>query len=151
MATEAEPFEIAVEIRPEDVDGMGHVNNIVYVRWVQEAAQAHWLAVAPASAQAAMTWVVLRHEIDYLRAALPGDAVRARTWLGHAEALRYERHTSIVRDDGTVLARARTLWCPVDLATGRPKRVPAEVRTAFSAPGPVSAPDQGIGSTERLG
>ncbi|HEU4556853.1 MAG TPA: thioesterase family protein [Longimicrobium sp.] len=134
MATEAEPFEIAVEIRPEDVDGMGHVNNIVYVRWVQEVALAHWFAVAPRDAQAAMTWVVLRHEIDYLRAARPGDEVRARTWVGTAESLRYERHTAIVRGDGTLLARGRTLWCPVDLATGRPKRVPAEVRVAFSAP-----------------
>ena len=150
-ATEAEPFEIAVQILPGDVDGMGHVNNIVYVRWVQEVAVAHWAAVAPAEAQAAITWVVLRHEVDYLRAARPGDDVRSRTWVGHAEALRYERHTSIVRGDGTVLARARTLWCPVDTTTGRPRRVPAEVRPAFSAPGPVPAIDPGIGSTERQG
>ena len=132
MATEAEPFEITVQIRPEDVEAMDHVNNIVYVRWVQEVALAHWHAVAPAEAQAAMTWVVLRHEIDYLRPARPGDEVRARTWIGEAQAIRYERHTAIVRGDGTLLARARTLWCPVDLATGRPRRVPAEVRTAFS-------------------
>jgi acyl-CoA thioester hydrolase len=133
MATQAEPFEIEVRIRPEDVDGMGHVNNIVYVRWVQEVALAHWFAHAPAEARAAMTWVVLRHEIDYLHAARPGDAVRARTWIGQAQAIRYERFTEIVRGDGTVLARGRTLWCPVDMATGRPRRVPAEVRAAFSA------------------
>jgi acyl-CoA thioester hydrolase len=138
MATEAEPFEIAVQIHPGDVDGMGHVNNIVYVRWIQEVAMAHWFAVAPAEAQAAMTWVVLRHEIDYLRAALPGDAVRARTWIGQARAIRYERHTEIVRADGTVLARARTLWCPLDIHTGRPCRVPPAVRAAFSAPDEAS-------------
>jgi acyl-CoA thioester hydrolase len=132
MATEARPFEIDVHIRPEDVDGMGHVNNIVYVRWVQEVALAHWHAVAPADAQAVMTWVVLRHEIDYLRPARPGDEVRARTWLGAGESLRYERFTEIVRGDGTALARGRTLWCPVDIATGRPRRVPPEVRAAFS-------------------
>lgn len=135
MAPEAEPFEVDVQIHPGDVDGMGHVNNIVYVRWIQDVALAHWAAAAPAEAQASMTWVVLRHEIDYLRAALPGDAVRARTWIGQAQALRYERHTQIVRGDGAVLARARTLWCPVDTATGRPKRVPPEVRAAFSTGG----------------
>ncbi len=134
MATEAEPFEIEVKILPGDVDGMGHVNNIVYVRWVQEVALAHWFAFAPADAQAAMTWVVLRHEIDYLHAARPGDRVLARTWIGQAQALRYERFTQIVRGDGTVLARGRTLWCPVDLATGRPRRVPPGVRAAFSRP-----------------
>jgi acyl-CoA thioester hydrolase len=111
---------------------MDHVNNIVYVRWVQEVALAHWFAVAPAEAQSSMTWVVLRHEIDYLRPARPGDTIRARTWIGEAQAIRYLRHTTIVRDDGTLLARARTLWCPVDLATGRPRRVPPEVRAAFS-------------------
>jgi acyl-CoA thioester hydrolase len=132
MATQADPFEIEVQIRPEDVEAMDHVNNIVYVRWVQEVALAHWFAVAPADAQAVMTWVVLRHEIDYLRPARPGDAVRARTWIGQAQAIRYERFTEIVRGDGTVLARGRTMWCPVDLATGRPRRVPAEVRAAFS-------------------
>ena len=132
MATEAEPFEIDVHIQPGDVDGMGHVNNIVYVRWIQEVALAHWFAVAPADAQAAMTWVVLRHEIDYLQAARPGDTVRARTWLGEAKSIRYERLTAIVRGDGTTVARARTLWCPVDIRTGRPRRVPEEVRAAFS-------------------
>jgi acyl-CoA thioester hydrolase len=132
MATEAEPFEITVHIHPGDVEAMDHVNNIVYVRWVQEVALAHWFAVAPAEAQASMTWVVLRHEIDYLRPARPGDTIRARTWIGEAQAIRYVRHTTIVRDDGTLLARARTLWCPVDLATGRPRRVPPEVRAAFS-------------------
>jgi acyl-CoA thioester hydrolase len=136
---QASPFEVAVQILPGDVDGMGHVNNIVYVRWVQEVALAHWAAVAPADAQAAMTWVVLRHEIDYLHPARPGDQVRARTWIGEAQAIRYARHTAIVRADGTVLARARTLWCPVDIATGRPRRVPAEVRAAFSTT------DQGTG------
>jgi hypothetical protein len=69
MATDAGPFEIEVQILPGDVDGMGHANNIVYVRWVQEVALAHWAAAAPADAQAAMTWVALRHEIDYLRPA----------------------------------------------------------------------------------
>jgi acyl-CoA thioester hydrolase len=130
-----EPFEIDVQIQPGDVDVMGHVNNIVYVRWVQEVALAHWFAAAPAEARAAMTWVVLRHEIDYLRPARPGDAVRARTWIGAGESLRYERFTEIVRADGTVLARGRTLWCPVDIATGRPRRVPPEVRAAFSSGG----------------
>jgi acyl-CoA thioester hydrolase len=139
MAREAEPFGIEVQIGPGDVDGMGHVNNIVYVRWIQEVAMAHWSAVAPADAQAAMTWVVLRHEIDYLRPARPGDRIRARTWIGAGESLRYERFTEIAGGDGTVLARARTLWCPVDIATGRPRRVPAEVRAAFSTT------DQGTG------
>jgi acyl-CoA thioester hydrolase len=134
MATSADAFEIPVSILPGDVDGAGHVNNVVYVRWVQEVAIAHWLAVAPDHVRGAVGWVVLRHEIDYKRAALPGDVVRARTWVSQAEAVRVERRTEIVRErDGAVLARARTLWCPVGTVSGRPMRVTDELRELFSA------------------
>ncbi len=126
-------YEIDVQVLPEDVDAPGHVNNIVYLRWVQEVAIAHWRAVAPEEAQQRVIWVVLRHEIDYRRPALPGDAVRARTWVGRMEAVRFERHTEITRaSDGTLLARARTLWCPLDAATGRPYRASAELRALFA-------------------
>ncbi|HSU17720.1 acyl-CoA thioesterase [Longimicrobium sp.] len=135
MATSADAFETSVAILPGDVDDIGHVNNIVYLRWVQEAAIAHWTAVAPPHVQRAVGWVVLRHEIDYRRPALPGDAVRARTWVSLADAVRVERHTEIVRaGDGTLLARARTLWCPLATATGRPLRVSDELRVLFSVP-----------------
>jgi acyl-CoA thioester hydrolase len=137
MATEAEAFEIPVAILTGDVDDAGHVNNIVYVRWIQEAAIAHWTAVAPADVQRAVRWVVLRHEIDYRRAALPGDTVRARTWVTLADAVRVERRTSVVREsDGAVLANARTLWCPIGSATGRPLRVSDDLRVLFSVPKP---------------
>ena len=117
-----------------DIDELGHVNNIVYLRWVQEAAVAHWRALAPADAQAGLAWVVLRHEIDYSRAAMLGDELLARTWVGAAEGLSFERHTEIVRRrDARVLARARTLWCPVDMASGRPRRVGEAVRRLFSS------------------
>ncbi|MFL5521234.1 MAG: acyl-CoA thioesterase [Gemmatimonadales bacterium] len=117
-----------------DIDELGHVNNIVYLRWVQEAAVAHWRALAPADAQASLAWVVLRHEIDYSRPAMLGDELLARTWVGAAEGLSFERHTEIVRRrDARVLARARTLWCPVDMASGRPRRVGEDVRRLFSS------------------
>jgi acyl-CoA thioester hydrolase len=130
--------EVPLVANAEDIDELGHVNNIVYLRWVQEAAMAHWRALAPREAQAALAWVVLRHEIDYSRAALLGDELVARTWVGTAEGLSFERHTEIIRRrDLRVLARARTLWCPVDMATGRPRRVLDDVRRLFSA-GPES-------------
>jgi acyl-CoA thioester hydrolase len=96
-------------------------------------ATAHWRAAAAVEDQAALNWVVARHEIDYRRAAGPGDAIIARTWVGEADGLLFERHTELLRAaDRSLLARARTLWCPVDARTGRPRRVPAEVRQRFS-------------------
>jgi acyl-CoA thioester hydrolase len=82
--------------------------------------------------------VAVRHEIDYMHPALPGDGIVARTWVGTADSHRFERHTEIVREaDGKVLARARTVWCPINRATGRLTRVSAAVRERFST-GPAT-------------
>ena len=128
-------FELAISIEPSDIDELGHVNNVTYLRWVQDVAVAHWRAVAPAADQAKLLWVVLRHEIDYKQAARPGDGIIARTWVGEASRVRFERHTEVVRaSDRSVLAKARTLWCPLDARTGKPTAVSAAVRALFSAP-----------------
>jgi acyl-CoA thioester hydrolase len=126
-------------VEEADIDELGHVNNVTYLRWVQEAALAHWTAVAPTAEQARLFWIVLRHEIDYRQAAHLGDAILARTWVGTATRLRFERHTEIVRArDGCVLAQARTLWCPIDAGTRKPAFVTAEVRSRFSIPASAS-------------
>jgi acyl-CoA thioester hydrolase len=130
-----ERFELAIAIGTQDIDELGHVNNVVYLRWVQDAAVAHWRAAATAAQQAELAWVVVRHEIDYKHAALLGDAVIARTWVGTANAQTFERHTEILRArDQRLLARARTLWCPIDMRSGRPTRVGADIRERFSIP-----------------
>jgi acyl-CoA thioester hydrolase len=126
-------FEISVSVKPEDIDEQNHVNNTVYLRWVQEVATAHWQAVASGEAQENIGWVVLRHEIDYKAAACLGDEVVLRTWVGKATRLTFERFTEIRRSaDGQLLSKARTLWCPISAQTGRPVRVPPEVREQFS-------------------
>ena len=127
------PFEISVSVMPEDIDGQNHVNNTVYLRWVQEVATAHWQAIASDEAQEGIGWVVLRHEIDYKAPACLGDEVILRTWVGKASRLTFERFTEIRRSsDDQLLSRGRTLWCPINAQTGRPTRVPAEVRQQFS-------------------
>ncbi len=125
--------ELKVTVAPNDIDGLGHVNNTVYLRWVQEVAIAHWEAVVAAEHQAAIVWVVVRHEIDYKKPARAGDQILLRTWVGKATRLTFERFTEIVRAaDGQLLVQARTLWCPVDPENLRPKRVPPELRAQFS-------------------
>ena len=126
-------FEMIVSVLPEDIDEQNHVNNTVYLRWVQEVATAHWRAVATADAQENIGWVVLRHEIDYKTPACVGDEVVLRTWVGKSTRLTFERFTEIRRSgDDQLLSNARTLWCPIDAQTARPIRVPAEVREQFS-------------------
>jgi len=132
-----ERFELAITITPEDIDELGHVNNVVYLRWVQEAAVAHWRAAATPTQQAEVVWVVVRHEIEYKRAAKLDDGIVARTWVGAATAQTFERHTEILRArDRRLLARAYTLWCPIDVRSGRPIRVGSDVRERFSVPTP---------------
>jgi len=127
------PFEMTVSVLPEDIDGQNHVNNAVYLRWVQEVATAHWQALTSSEAQESIGWVVLRHEIDYKSPACLGDDVVLRTWVGKATRLTFERFTEIFRSsDSQLLSSARTLWCPINAQTGRPVRVPAEVREQFS-------------------
>ena len=131
----AASYEMSVTVRPEDIDILGHVNNVVYLRWVQDAAIAHWTAAAPAAAQAELFWVVTRHEIDYKRPTFLEDEVVVRTWIGRAGRRDFDRHTEIRRArDGKVLAVARTVWCPMSQATGRPTDVDDEVRARFSVP-----------------
>jgi acyl-CoA thioester hydrolase len=129
----APPFEMIVSVLPDDIDEQNHVNNTVYLRWVQEVATTHWRAVASREAQGTIGWVVLRHEIDYKAPAALGDEIVLRTWVGKATRLTFERFTEIRRkSDGQLFSNARTLWCPINAQTGRPVRVPEEVRARFS-------------------
>jgi acyl-CoA thioester hydrolase len=134
MSESPEIFELAIQVVPADIDQIGHVNNVTYLRWVQDVAVAHWTARATAEEQAQLLWVALRHEIDYKQAAFLKDAIVARTWVGQASRIKFERHTEILRAaDRVALARARTLWCPIDASTLRPTPVSAALRARFSA------------------
>jgi acyl-CoA thioester hydrolase len=133
-----EPFELPITILASDIDFMGHVNNVTYVRWIQDAATAHWTAAATEDEQDNLVWVILRHEIDYKIAAVPEDRIIARTWVGGASRLRFARLTEILRErDRAVLAKARTLWCPIDRRTGKPTFVTPAIRAGFST-GPLT-------------
>jgi acyl-CoA thioester hydrolase len=130
---------LRIAVAPTDIDQLGHVNNVVYLRWIQDVAVAHWRATASVIDQERLRWVVIRHEIDYKRPALAGDEIVARTWVGAASRRAFDRHTEVLRaSDRKVLARARTVWCPIDAATGRPTEVSTEVRARFSVPEPQS-------------
>ncbi len=127
------PFELDIEIVDGDIDMLGHVNNVVYLRWVQDVAIAHWRRIATEQEQRSLLWVVSRHEIDYRRPAFDGDGIVARTWIGGTRGRAFERHTEILRRrDRKTLARALTLWRPVDPENLRPVEVDAATRRRFS-------------------
>lgn len=124
-------FVHPIRVKPTDIDAMGHVNNVVYLQWVQDAAAAHWQAHASAELQQQYNWVVLRHEIDYQRPAFLNDHLEARTWVQSYAGVRSVRVVQIVRTpDQQVLAEARTTWCLV-AATGRPVRINEAIMQVF--------------------
>ncbi|MGA9407226.1 MAG: acyl-CoA thioesterase [Bacteroidota bacterium] len=130
-----ERYEQIIPVLPQDIDQFDHVNNVVYVRWVQDVSTAHWNAAATPAQKAAIGWVVVRHEIDYVNSARLGDEIIARTWVGTAEKNIFERHTEMVRSrDLKVVARARSLWCPIDLHSRRLIRVGSDIYERFSVP-----------------
>jgi acyl-CoA thioester hydrolase len=117
--------------QPGDIDELEHVNNAVWVRWIQEIAVNHWRAVAAPEHVDAFFWVVVRHEVDYMGNMGPGETAEGRTWVGDApKGARFDRMVEFSRD-GRVLVRARTTWAIVDKATGRIRRVPPEVAAPF--------------------
>lgn len=117
---------------PEHIDELGHVNNAVWVQWIQQVALAHWYSLADPAHAENYFWVIVRHEIDYLRPAFEGDVVTARTWVGEApKGARFDRLMEFTGRDGKTCVRARTVWAIVDKRSGRPVRVPADVVAPF--------------------
>ena len=127
-------FELVLTAGEGDIDELGHVNNAVWVQWIQKVAVAHWDLVAPQAHKDAYYWVVVRHEIDYVRPAHQGDAIIARTWVAEApQGARFDRFMEFTGPDGRVCVRARTQWAIIDKALARPIRVPREVIAPFIA------------------
>lgn len=125
------PFTLPMTAVPADIDELGHVNNTVYVRWIQDVATAHWRAVATPEARGRYVWVVTRHEIDYLRATLVGESVTLTTWVGTPKGARFDRFVEITGADGRVRVRASTVWALIDQTSGRAVRVPDDVAAPF--------------------
>jgi acyl-CoA thioester hydrolase len=133
IETVHQKFELDITIQPGDIDQLGHVNNIVYLRWVQEAAIAHWSVLATEREKQRYLWVVAKHEIEYKRPAFTKDEVIAVTWVGKAVHRTFERHTELLRkSDRKVLAKALTLWCPIDAKTMQPTDVDEAIHARFS-------------------
>jgi acyl-CoA thioester hydrolase len=127
-----ELFVLPLAVGAADIDENGHVNNVVYVRWLQEAGTAHWNARFSVDERAPWAWVALRHEVDYFRALMPGDAAQARTWVGEAGGAKFDRFVRIEGPDG-LCAQGRTTWCLVKAETMRPARIPPEMVERLAA------------------
>ncbi len=125
------------DIDPQEIDALGHVNNAVYLHWVQDIAVAHWTKRVPQAVQDEFLFVVIRHEIDYRAPLLLGDFVELRTWLGAVSGPRFERFVDIRKQGAERFsARAKTTWCMLERNTNRPRRVGSDILEAFGLSSP---------------
>jgi acyl-CoA thioester hydrolase len=121
-------FSKSILVHHHDIDELGHVNNVVYVRWIQEVATAHWDSLTSAEAKLKYQWVVLRHEVDYLSSAYSGDELVAITWVGESHGPRSERFVHIIHlKTNKLIVKAKTTWCLLDGVTRKPRRVDEDV------------------------
>ena len=130
------PHVLELAVRPEDIDAYDHVNNAVYLTWLDRVAWSHSAALGVPLAQCLALrrgMAAQRIEIDYLRAAMKGDVVSAATWIVSADGrLRAERRFQIRRvADGETLARARVDYVCINLDSGRAARMPAAFARAY--------------------
>lgn len=115
-----------------DIDELGHVNNAVWVRWIQELSVAHWHAIASPEHRDTFVWVVTRHEIDYRGNVRVGEHVRGETWVPDLpRGARFDRHFRFVGADGRVRVEGVTTWAMIDRVSGRLIRIRPDVAAPF--------------------
>ncbi|MBW4935492.1 acyl-CoA thioesterase [Marinobacter sp. F4206] len=133
-----DPFILEITVKDEDTDRLGHANNVVYVRWLEDVSWAHIESLG-------MTWelheaagkamAITRTEIDYLASANAGDRLVLGTWLtGYDGRLRSSRQFQLIRPaDGKTLVRAVSTHACVNMKTQRPSRAPREFAEILGA------------------
>ena len=125
-------FTQTITAGPDDIDELGHVNNAVWVRWIQDVAVAHWAAVAPDEHRDAYFWVVTRHEIDYRGNVVEGETVTGETWVPDPpRGARFHRHVRFTGADGKVKLEAVSTWAMLDRVTARLVRIREDVAAPF--------------------
>ncbi|MET2984526.1 acyl-CoA thioesterase [Aureibaculum conchae] len=123
-------FQHSFKVTLEDIDGLGHVNNVTYLKWTQQVAGMHWEKLSSEKMRENVMWFVLRHEIDYVQQAFVNDAIIVYTWIEDAKGARSNRMFRIYRDD-ELLVKCKTTWALIDVKTQKPKRIEDEIMDLF--------------------
>lgn len=123
-------FSHSFRVPVSDIDAQGHVNNVAYVKWIQDVAVAHWFSVITEETREKYTWIVIRHEIDYKKQSFVGEEINVETWVGEPTRVSWERFTEITRGKD-LLVKARSVWCLIDRETSKPTRITSKLKELF--------------------
>ena len=119
-------FETNYTVVTSNIDELKHVNNVVYLQWIQDIANLHWNKLKHGVDTAGYVWVVIRHEIDYVGQALLGDTITAKTWVGKTAGLKSTRHVEFYRNN-KLLVKAQTTFCLLHAKTFKPTRITDQI------------------------
>lgn len=128
----SEVFKQRFTVPSSAIDGLGHVNNVTYLQWCLDAAEAHWISKTTEEQRAQYIWFVLKHSISYKAQSFLGEALETQTWIESYSGVRSERCYRIIRpSDGKTIVEAKTLWCLMDAISFRPAKIPTEITDLF--------------------
>ncbi len=130
MIDEPAGYHFPIEVQADDIDHMGHVNNAVYLKWVQEAVVSHWQSFAPLEAVERYLWIARGHEIRYHRPGFLGDSIAASLRIESVKGATAAYRT-LIEAQGRVLAEVKSFWCCIDAVTRRPIRIPEALSKLF--------------------
>ena len=119
-------FETTYTVIASDIDELNHVNNVVYLSWIQNIANLHWTQLKQDQETSAYVWLVIRHEIDYIGQALLGDSIVAKTWVGETGGIRSIRHVEFYKNN-KLIVKAQTTFCLVNSKTFKPTRITDQI------------------------
>ena len=126
-------LEKEITVSKNDLDDLNHVNNVIYIHWVQEIAKEHWKSLVSNEIIKNYYWVLLEHQIKYLNPALLDDKIIIKTYIEKTEGIRSERIVEIYnRNNNKLLVKSKTIWCLINAKTNKPNRITDEIRQAFS-------------------
>ncbi len=128
----SEVFRNKFNVPQSAIDALNHVNNVAYLQWCLDTAEAHWISKTNDQIREQFVWVVLNHFISYKAPAFLDEKIEVQTWVSSAEGVKCTRHYKIVRlKDEKVLIEAETLWCFLDAKTFRPTKITEEISSLF--------------------
>lgn len=124
-------FSYSLKVSKVHLDQLNHVNNTVYLQWVQEASEKHWNVLADGNIKQTNVWMALRHEIDYHGQAFIDDTVKVVTWIDDSFGAKSTRIVHFYKEE-ELLAKCKTTWVLLDATTLRPKRIGENILKLFS-------------------
>lgn len=124
-------FTLTITVSSKDIDSLLHVNNLIYVKWMDKIATSHWSFLTKEQPLPQYIWVVMRHEIDYLKQAILGDEITVKTWVGETRGITSERFMEFYKKN-ILLVKAKTIWAMLDAKTYKPARIREDVLKVLS-------------------